>query len=130
MSLFRCREASGAVVSDYGQFSLSSKILEETLSAVDEGADYAQISFFDSVVRFHCTQVSIVECTHHERFSQIIKMLSHCNYIKAFTTSTIVYHSSLHAGTKSTYRVFLHAGLCSLNNCVSFKEVGDLNFIS
>jgi hypothetical protein len=130
MSLFRSREASRAVVSDYRQLCFGSKVFKETLSAIYEGADYTQITFVNSVVRFHRPQIAVVEGTHYERLSEIVQMLTHCNYIKAFTTGTVIYHSSLHTGTESTYGVLLHTGLCSLNNCISFKEIGDLNFIS
>jgi hypothetical protein len=130
MSFFRSREASGAVVSDYGQLCFSSKVFKETLSAIYEGADYTQITFVYSVVRFHCSQIAVVEGTHYERLSEIVQMLTHCNDIKAFATGTVIYHSSLHTGTESAYRVLLHTGFCSLNYCISFKEIGNLNFIS
>jgi hypothetical protein len=130
MSLFRSRETSGAVVSDYRQLCFCSKVLKEALSAIYEGADYTQITLVNSVIRFHCSQIAVVEGTHYERLSEIVQMLTHCNYIKTFTTGTIIYHSSLHAGTESTYGVLLHTGLCSLNNCISLKEIGNLNFIS
>jgi hypothetical protein len=130
MSLFRSREASGAVISDYRQLCFGSKVFKETLSAIHERADNTQITLVNSVVRFHCSQIAVVEGTHYERLSEIVQMLTHCNYIKAFATGTVIYHSSLHTGTERTYRVLLHTGFCSLNNCVSLKELGDLNFIS
>jgi hypothetical protein len=69
MSLFRSREASGAVVSDYRQLCFCSKVLKETLSAIYEGADNTQITFVNSVIRFHRSQIAVVEGTHYERLS-------------------------------------------------------------
>ena len=49
-------------------------------------------------------------------------MLTHCYDVVTLPPGTIVYHTTFHTRTERTYRIFLHACLCSLYNCITFQE--------
>lgn len=97
VALFWGREACRAVVRNDREVVFGAEVSEELLSAGHKRADDPQVSSVDGVVGLHCSEDSIVEAGHHEGLGQVIKMLSHRDYVVTFSSGAVVDHASLHS---------------------------------
>ena len=97
VALFWGREACRAVVRNDREIVLGAEVSEQLLSAGHQRADDPQVPGVDGVVGLHRSEDSVVEAGHHEGLSQVIKMLSHRDYVVSFSSSAVVDHASLHS---------------------------------
>lgn len=97
VALFWGREACRAVVRNDREIVLGAKVSEQLLSAGHQRADDPQVPSVDGVVGLHRSEDSVVEAGHHKGLSQVIKMLSHRDYVVSFSSSAVVDHASLHS---------------------------------
>mmetsp|Transcript_32550 Transcript_32550/g.107322 ORF Transcript_32550/g.107322 Transcript_32550/m.107322 type:complete len:266 (+) Transcript_32550:139-936(+) len=97
VSFLRRCEARRAIVRYHRQLIFLGKRRRVALPDIQQGPAHAHILLLYPIIGFHRPQQAIVNCTHEERLSEVIQMLTQNKHIVPIVSHAGIQHSSLHS---------------------------------